>query len=182
MSYLNTEQRYGTLSIALHWLMFVLMAAVFATVELHDNYPKGDPMRGLLMVWHFQLGLTILILVVVRLVAKVMAPAPLITPAITRVQYLGAKALHLALYLIMIAMPVLGYAGRMLAGKAVYFFGIGLPMFLSVNEDLAENVFDIHGLIGNTAYFLIGAHALAALYHHYVQKDNTFTRMLPERK
>ena len=182
MSYLNTKERYGSLSIALHWLMFLLMAAVFACVEFHENYPKGDPMRGLLMNLHFEFGIAILILVCVRLIAKVMAPNPEIKPALTRVQYLGSKAMHLALYLVMVGMPIAGYIGRTLAGKTTYFLGIALPVFLQTNKDLAENIFDIHSLIGNTAYFLIGAHALAALYHHYIQKDNTLTRMLPKRK
>ncbi|MET3108628.1 cytochrome b561 [Oxalobacteraceae bacterium GrIS 2.11] len=182
MSYLNTKERYGSLSIALHWLMLLVMAAVFASIELHDSYPKGSEMRSNLMAWHFELGLTIFVLVCVRLVLKFMAPEPEIKPAISRVQYFGAKAMHLALYLVMVVMPILGYVGRCLAGRATYFFGIELPLFLNANDDLAENIFDIHGLIGNTAYFLIGFHAAAALFHHYFKKDNTLTRMLPERK
>ena len=182
MAYLNTKERYGSLSIALHWIMLLVMAAVFACIELHENYPKGSAMRNNLMTWHFQLGLTVFILVCIRLVLKFMAPEPEIKPTPSKVQYLGAKAMHAALYLIMFFMPLAGYVGRTLAGKTTYFFGIALPVFLEMNKDLAENIFDIHSLIGNTAYFLIGAHALAALYHHYIQKDNTLSRMLPERK
>jgi cytochrome b561 len=182
MAYLNTKERYGSLSIALHWIMLFVMAAVFATVELHENYPKGDPMRGNLMMWHFQLGLTVLVLVAIRLALKFMAPNPEIKPAISRLQLLASKAMHLALYLIMVVMPIAGFIGRTLAGKTTYFFGVGLPVLLARNEDLAENIFDIHSLVGNTAYFLIGFHAAAALYHHYVRRDNTMTRMLPQRK
>ncbi len=182
MAYLNTKERYGSLSIALHWIMLLVMAAVFATIELHDSFPKGDPMRRSLMMWHFQLGLTVLILVVVRLVLKFMAPNPEIKPAVPRLQLLASKGMHLALYLIMVAMPIAGFIGRTLEGKSVYFFGITLPILLAKNDDLADNIFDIHSFIGNTAYFLIGFHAAAALYHHYVQRDNTLTRMLPERK
>jgi len=182
MAYLNTRQRYGSLFIALHWIMLLLMAAVFATIELHENFPKGDPMRGLLMRWHFQLGLTVFVLVVLRLVLKRMAPDPEIVPAPSRLQHLGARAMHAALYLIMAVMPVLGYVGRSLGGKTTYFFGIGLPVFWGADKDLAENVFELHSLIGNTAYFLIGFHAAAALFHHYFMRDNTLTRMLPERK
>jgi len=182
MALLNTKERYGTLLIALHWLTFWVMVAMFACVELHEYYPKGSQMRSDLMTWHFQLGLTVLALVLVRLVVKVKGPDPEIKPALTRLQFLAAKAMHLALYLIMVVMPIAGFIGRTLAGKTTYFFGIALPLLLSKNEDLAENIFDIHGLVGNTAYFLIAAHVIAALYHHYAQHDNTLTRMLPERK
>ena len=90
--------------------------------------------------------------------------------------------MHLALYLILVGMPIAGFIGRTLAGRVTYFFGIALPMLLDTNKDLAENIFDVHGLIGNIAYYLIGIHAAAALYHHYFQKDNTLLRILPARK
>lgn len=182
MAYLNTKERYGSLSIALHWIMLVVMAMVFASVELHGNYPKGSEMRNNLMAWHFELGLTVFILVCVRLALKFMAPEPEIQPTPSKVQHLSAKAMHWALYLIMVVMPIAGYGGRTLAGKTTYFFGIALPVFLDANKDLAENIFDVHGLIGNTAYFLIAIHAAAALFHHYFQRDNTLLRMLPNRK
>ena len=134
------------------------------------------------MTWHFQLGITVFILVCVRLIVKMMGADPDIKPALSRVQILAGKAMHLALYLIMVAMPIAGFVGRTLAGKTTYLFGLALPTLLSKNEDLAENIFDIHSLIGNTAYFLIAAHVMAALYHHYAKHDNTLIRMLPERK
>jgi len=182
MSLLNSKERYGTIAIALHWLTLLVMVAMFASVELHENYPKGDPMRSLLMTWHFQLGLTVLLLTIVRLLVKVRSVDPDIKPALTHGQKLASKAMHLALYLILVVMPIAGFIGRTLAGKVTYFFGLALPVVLGVNEKLAENIFDIHSVIGNTAYFLIAAHAAAAIYHHHFQKDNTLTRMLPERK
>ena len=182
MAFLNSKERYGTIAIALHWITFLVMAAMFASVELHENYPKGDPMRGLLMAWHFQLGLAVLLLTIVRLVVKVKSADPEIKPALTHVQNLARKGAFLAMYLILLVMPIAGFIGRTLAGKVTYFFGIPLPVLLAENKDLAENIFDVHSLIGNTAYFLIAAHVLAGLYHHYFQKDNTLLRMLPERK
>ena len=182
MACLNTKERYGSLFIALHWIMLLLMAAVFASVELHDNYPKGDPTRILLMTSHFQLGLAVFILVVVRVILKRMGPDPEIVPALSRAQHLGAKAMHGALYLVMIVMPIAGYVGRTLAGKTTYFLGVGLPVLLDANKALSENIFKMHSLIGNAAYFLIGLHAAAALFHHYFMHDNTLTRMLPKRK
>jgi len=182
MAFLNSKERYGTIAIALHWITFLVMAAMFASVELHDHFPKGDPLRGLLMRMHFQLGLTVLLLTIARLVIKVRSVDPEIRPALTHVQKLASKAMHLALYLIMVGMPIVGFIGRTLAGKVTYFFGLPLPVLLDANEKLSEKIFGVHSLIGNTAYFLIAAHVAAAIYHHHFQKDNTLLRMLPERK
>lgn len=182
MAYLNTKERYGSLSIALHWFMLLLIAAVYAAVEFHDSYPKGDPMRKLLMTWHFQLGLTVFVLVVLRLVQKALAPAPDIVPQPSLLERAGAWAIHLALYLLMVGMPIAGFIGRTLDAQVTYFFGLALPMLLAPNHDLAETVYDLHSLVGNIGYFLIGIHAAAALFHHYWKRDNTLLRMLPRHK
>ncbi|PRC92545.1 cytochrome b [Solimicrobium silvestre] len=181
MAYLNTKERYGSLSIGLHWLMLLVLAGVYTCVELHDFFPKGSEMRSGLMTWHFSLGVTIFLLVCVRLVLRVIAPEPVIKPAITVWQKWSAKLMHWALYLLMIGMPIAGCLGRAAAGKVTYFFGIALPSLIGPNKELAETIFDWHETIGNLGYFLIGAHALAALFHHYVQRDNTLVRMLPKR-
>jgi len=65
------------------------------------------------------------------------------------------------------------------AGKPVPFFGARLPALLPENKDLAERLKEVHETIGTIGYFLICAHALAALFHHYVTRDNTLVRMLP---
>ena len=181
MSYLNTKERYGSLSIALHWLMVLLFIGVYACMEFSDSYPKGSDTRALLKGLHFSFGMCILILVWVRIAARVMAPTPEIVPTIPAWQVLFSKLIHLVLYVFMIGMPLAGYIGRMLAGKVTYVFGIALPVFLDVNKDMAENIFDLHETIGNLGYYLIGLHAVAALFHHYIKRDNTLSRMLPKR-
>jgi len=54
-----------------------------------------------------------------------------------------------------------------------------LPAFVSKNKDLADLIKEIHGICGTVGYFLIGFHALAALFHHYFLRDNTLLRILP---
>ncbi|MBP6682250.1 MAG: cytochrome b/b6 domain-containing protein, partial [Halioglobus sp.] len=67
MGMINTRDRYGTLSITMHWLMFLLLVAVFACMELREFYPKGSEPREALKSWHFTLGLTVFALVWLRL-------------------------------------------------------------------------------------------------------------------
>lgn len=181
MSYLNTKQRYGSLSIALHWVMLLLFIGVYACIECADFYPDKSDMHRQLMRLHFSFGLSIFLLVCLRLVARFMGQTPEIVPAIPAWQKWLSTLVHIALYLFMIAMPVAGYTGRMLAGRETSLFGIPLPIFLNVNKDLAENIFDLHSLIGNVFYYVIALHAAAALFHHYLKRDNTLTRMLPKR-
>ncbi|MFO6255884.1 cytochrome b, partial [Pseudomonas aeruginosa] len=68
------------------------------------------------------------------------------------------------------------------AGKPIPFFGLELPPLVDKNPDLAGQIKEWHETIGNAGYFLIGLHAAAALFHHFVSRDNTLVRMLPQRR
>lgn len=181
MSWRNTNYRYGSLSIALHWLMLLLMIAVYATIELREFYPKGSDPREALKVWHFMLGLSVLALVILRIYARISSPTPKITPEPSPLIHLAAKLGHLALYGLMIGMPLLGWALLSAAGKPIPFFGLELPALLAKNKELADSLKELHETIGTLGYYLIGIHAAAALYHHYIKKDDTLTRILPEK-
>lgn len=180
MAFLNTKERYGSLSIGLHWIMVLLIIAVYTCVLLHGYFPKGSELRSDLMAWHFSLGITVLLLACVRLINRFSAPEPLVIPDILSWQKWSAKLMHIGLYLLMIVMPVFGYLGHDAAGRTTYFFGIELPTFLEKNIALAKSIINVHETIGNIGYFLIGLHSVAALFHHYVQRDNTLVRMLPK--
>ncbi len=182
MSWKNTNQRYGTLSIALHWLMFLLMVAVYATIELRELFPKGSDPREAMKALHFMLGLSVLLLVILRIYVKVSSATPIITPGLSPIQDYAAKLGHLALYGLMIAMPVLGWLILSAAAKPIPFFGLALPPLIAENKELAKSLKEIHETIGVIGYYLIGIHVLAALYHHHIRKDNTLTRILPLKK
>ena len=175
----DTVRRYGRFSIAMHWLMLLLIAAVYLCMELTEDYPKGDPTRELLKYWHFTLGLTVFVLVWLRLLLRLIGPTPAIVPPAADWELRLAKVTHGLLYLFMIAMPIGGWLTLSAAGKPVPFYGFELPHLIGQNKELAEEIGDVHETIGNIGYFLIGLHAAAALFHHYVRRDNTFRRMLP---
>jgi cytochrome b561 len=178
----TTSPRYGSVNIALHWLTLTVLIGVYACINLTDLYPRGSDMRTLLKTWHFMLGLSVLLLVVVRLFARAWGVTPPITPELPQWQSRLSGAIHLALYGLMLAMPLLGWWLLSAEGKPIPFFGWQLPPLVLENQDLADQIKDVHETIGSIGYFLIGAHALAALYHHYVQRDNTLLRMLPGKR
>ncbi|MFZ2163054.1 MAG: cytochrome b [Sideroxyarcus sp.] len=181
MNFRNSAIRYGSLSISLHWLMLLLFIAVYATINLRELYPKGSDPREALKTWHFMLGMLTFVFVWLRLAGRFSGPTPLIKPAIPRLQEISAKLLHLALYVLMIGMPLTGWLLLSAAGKPIPFFGLQLPALIAENKDLASQIKEVHEVMGTMGYFLIGLHAVAALYHHYIKRDNTLTLMLPER-
>lgn len=167
---------FSRFSIAMHWLMLALLAAVYACIELRELYPRGSDLREGLKTWHFMLGLSVFLLAWARLGARAVSPrgsAPRTWSGAL------AAAVHLALYGLMIAMPVMGWVVLSAEGDAVPFFGLTLPPLVAANEGLAERVEDLHQTVGVLGYWLIGLHAAASLFHHYVLRDGTLRRMLP---
>lgn len=182
MNWRNTTVRYGALSIGLHWLMLLLLAAVYACIELRELFPKGSDPRQALKTWHFMLGLSVLLLVALRLLVHLAGPEPRIEPNPPRWQNLLAKLMHFALYVFMIGMPLGGWLILGAEGKPIPFFGLQLPALIGESKPLAELIEEIHEAGGTAGYFLIGLHAAAALFHHYVVGDNTLRRILPGRE
>jgi cytochrome b561 len=170
--------QYPRTTIALHWGVLLLIAATYAMMELRGIAPRGI-LRDAMKVLHYSFGLTVFALVFARIVIRLRTSEPPITPPLPWHMKLAATGTHLALYGFMIVMPVLGWATLSAEGKSPIFFGIPLFPITPVNDDLADFFEDAHELVANLGYFLIGAHAAAALYHHYIRKDNTLTRMAP---
>lgn len=177
----NSVSRYGSLSIGLHWVMLLLLAAVCACMELRGNFPKGSDIREGLKTWHFMLGLSVLVLVSVRMVARFFGTAPDIQPAIPKWQNAVAKLMQLALYALMFGMPILGWLILSADGRPIPFFGLQLPPLIGESSAIAEWAEEIHEIGGAVGYVLVGLHAAAALAHHYVLNDNTLRGMLPGR-
>lgn len=175
----NDVVRFSFISIGLHWLMLLLLAAVYASMELREIFPKGSDPREALKVWHYMLGLSVFLLVWVRLVARFVYATPAIQPAPPNWQVYLARATHIALYALMVAMPLIGWVLLSAEGKPIPFFGLQLPALVSENKPLADQIKEVHEFIGTAGYFLIGLHTIAALFHHYVVRDNTLRRMLP---
>lgn len=175
-----TRPRYSPILRRLHWLMAILILAVYLLVEQRGIFPRGSGGRIAMMQGHFWVGISIFVLVWVRLFSRRRNGAPAITPPLDNFSALLAKVMHLALYAFFIVMPLLGLATAWTDGKEIMipFTGIALPAMLPENEDLAHQLEDLHGTIGEIFYWVIGAHVLAALWHHWGRRDDTLKRML----
>jgi cytochrome b561 len=173
--------RYGLALISLHWVMLLLIVAVYACIELRVQYPRGSGVREALKTWHFMLGLAVFALVWLRLLVRFLGPVPAIVPRPPPWQVFVAHLTEFAIYVFMIVMPLLGWLILSAGNEAVPFFGVQLPALIAGNDALAKQLEGIHETLGNAGYFLIALHAAAALAHHYLHRDNTLVRMLPWR-
>lgn len=176
--------RYSTALVAVHWFMALLMVAVFASIELRVLYAKGTEMRDFMKALHFTLGLSVLLMVVLRLAARWASPKPEhITPpdvTLAWAQRLAAVG-HLALYGFMLLMPLAGWLALSAAGKPIPFFGLELPALMGPDKAFASDIKWLHESVGEVGYWLIGVHVTAALAHHYVLKDGLMSRMALNR-
>ncbi len=181
MNLTNSRAGYGWLSITMHWLMLSLLAAVYATMEFKSIYPRGSAGRAAIMGWHYMLGLGAFLLAWLRLAFRHLGTAPVIEPPPPAWQDKLAKLVHWLLYALMLALPILGWLTLSAKGEPIPFFGAELPALLAENRALGRQLKEVHETIASAGYFLIGLHAAAALYHHYVLRDNTLRLMLPRR-
>jgi cytochrome b561 len=181
MNFKNTSQRYGAFSIAMHWLMFLLIAVTFASIELRELFDKGTELRDAFKSFHFMLGLSVLALVSLRLVMYIVQQTPEIMPQPRVIPQKLAKIMHVLLYFFMFFMPIMGWLVLSGKGAVIPFYGWTLPALIVENEGLADLFKELHETGGLIGYWLIGLHAVAALFHHYVIKDNTLLRILPKK-
>jgi cytochrome b561 len=182
MSWRNTPVRYGSWEIGIHWLMLLLMAAVYALMELRGIFPKGSAGYDGMKQWHFMLGMLVFVLALLRLAARLAMPKPRIEPPPPAWQQWLAGLVKVLMCVLMLGLPLAGWLMLSAAGKPAPFFGLELPPLIGQNKDLAKQIKEVHETVANIGYGVISLHAAAALFHHYWMRDNTLLRMLPERR
>lgn len=176
---MKVNNRYSTAAIWLHWLMFLLLVAVYAFIEFRELFDKGTDPRELMKTIHFMLGLCVLLLVSARIFTRVTNIVPPIDLELAAWQKALSGLMHFLLYVWMAAMPILGWLTLSAAGKPIPFFGLELPALIAADKEAAKFLKGIHEWLGVAGYWLIGLHVLAALFHHFIKRDNTLVRMLP---
>lgn len=174
------RSNYTGLQITIHWLVFLLVVLTWCSMEFRGFVPRSY--RPYFNIVHVSCGITILVLMVTRLLLRLKQPSPPIVPKpkpmLTGFAHLG----HLVIYLMFIALPIIGLLMMWYRGNNWIAFGIIMPHAAEANFDLVDILKDYHVTLANLSYYVIGLHALAALLHHYFWKDNTLLRMLPAKR
>ena len=171
--------RYDSVSIVLHALTILLLAAMFGTVWARDYAADGDAAADL-MNWHRTLGLLVWGATVLRLGWKVAAGrAPSLPASMPRLQRYAARINEGALYLLLVLQPLTGILQGLARGKPVSFVGFDLAALIARNKPLSHLAHDLHQAGANLLLLLIAMHAAAALFHGLVRRDGVFSSMFP---
>lgn len=182
MTLKNTADRWGAVSQTLHWLILVMIAGL-AIVGLTMTDMSNGPSKIKIYALHKSFGLTLLVLVTLRLAWRVYAGAPKPVAGTPHWQERIASLTHWALYALMFALPLSGWLFNSTAGYPLQYFGLfNLPKLAARNEELAQLSRNLHEYGFWLLLALVLAHAAAAFYHHLFQNDDTLTRMLPGRR
>lgn len=171
------KTRYSLSQISLHWATLLMIILTYAAMLTRDYFPEDN--QPLVRLLHFNFGICVWLLMWVRIFLRTRNTTPAITPPLPRWQIATSHAVHGVLYLLFLSLPVLGVLTLEFGGRDWVLFGWQVPQFISPDPSARRTVRTAHEFLANCGYYLIGLHALAAIYHHYFRKDDTFTRMLP---
>jgi len=161
--------------------MALLILGMFALGWTAVNYPMS-PAKLDLFIWHKSIGLTLLVLVVVRIVWRLANETPAPPADVSATEHRLASTGHYVLYLLMLLMPVSGYVVNSTANFPFRFFGgTRVPNLISPDKALQDAAEAVHLAAFWLFALVILIHVLAALRHHFVRKNNVLRRMLSGR-
>lgn len=182
----NSEfQHYSGIARFFHWLTVVIVLALAGSGLLMVYRGKDlniwDQLTNTLYDAHKLLGLTLLLIIVLRLLYRLTHGAPDDEPSLHPMQRLISHLTHWAIYGLLLGLPILGWIGISMF-PALSAFGISIPALTAPDKAMSSQVLWWHGLAAYGLIVLVGMHVGAALYHHVIRGDNVLRRMLPGLK
>ena len=165
----------------LHWLMAILLFGLLALgFYMHDLPLSPDKLK--LYSWHKWAGVTAFLLLAVRLLWRLTHRPPALPESMPKLMQFAAHAGHLLLYGLMIAIPLSGWLMSSAKGfQTVYFGLLPIPDLLDKNKELGDLLALVHKSLNLLFVAVLAGHIGAALKHHFIDKDDILTRMLPNK-
>lgn len=171
-------ERYSGLAQVFHWATAILVLVAFIYGPGGSEQRVYSPARDFDRQLHETLGLCVFALVAIRLVRRTFDARP--TMEAPHLMVVAAKVTHVALYLLLFAVPLTAISGAWLEGHPVTLLaGARIAPLLPLAHDLGATVAMIHTWLGDAILWVAGFHALAALFHHFVLRDDVLASMLP---
>jgi cytochrome b561 len=166
---------------AIHWLILVLIAATYSAAWVAHSGLAGEWFRPIFDL-HRSLGLTVLVLTAFRLFWRQRTHIPRLPGDLHPLQKVAARGTETLLYLLLFVQPLLGLLQTSARGQPVNFYLlISLPPVIETDRPLARQLHDLHALSANALLVLIAMHSAAALFHHFIRRDDVLNAMLPTR-
>lgn len=173
----NQKSGYGLISIFLHWLMAVGVIGLFALGMYMVDLSYYDPFYHKALTWHKLFGMLLACLFIARIIWKIANPTPKMLGN-NRMLHILAHATHGTLYLLLTIMFVSGYLISTASGAGIDIFNrFSIPALIQIGEK-ADAAGQAHALVAYCLMGLVSLHALAAIKHHIIDKDDTLKRML----
>ena len=175
MRWRNTAQKYGIVGQALHWLIVIGIIASYLTAEAAED----DEAAGLMQL-HGSIGITILVLAVLRLGWRLVDRPPPWPATMTGYERMLARATHVTFYVLLFAAPLTGWLLSSAEGDALRYFDLFAlpPLPFGVSEETFE---DVHETLFNVLLAFAVLHVAGALKHHFWNRDHVLRSMLPGR-
>ncbi|MEW6131599.1 MAG: cytochrome b [Pseudomonadota bacterium] len=173
---------YTRTAVGLHWLVAVAIIGTFG-LGLYMHELPFSPGKLKLYSWHKWAGVSIFLLVLVRVFWRLSHQPPALPAHMPPWQRQAAEGAHLLLYVLMLAVPVTGWLMSSAKGVPTVWFGVlPLPDLLAKDKELGELLATLHKVLNIGMAALVLAHVGAALKHHFIDRDEVLVRMLPVLK
>jgi cytochrome b561 len=173
----NTEHSWGIVSRGLHWLMAVLVGAQL-TLGWIGHEMENSPAKITWMTGHKSLGLTLLVLLLIRWLWRLSQPVPALPPGSTAFERLGARAAHWAFYLLLLGLAVSGW---IIADTSripwEFWWTVPLPDIIGTDRTLHEVAEEAHETVVWCLVTLLTLHVLASAWHQWIRRDDLMRRM-----
>lgn len=169
--------RYGLAAVVLHWVSALFVIVVGILGLLHDSWSKQT--QGFWINMHAQLGLLVWVLAIARLTWRFGHPAPRLPDDVGPLSRRLSGPVHAALYVLMLVIPILGIITFIWHARVFNFGLFHVDFGVRSNRSIFHPTENVHGYLAYVLFALVGVHALAALWHHFVRHDGVLRRMWP---
>lgn len=174
----NTRLAYGLVAILLHWSMALLIVGMLILGLYMVRMPISlEKLK--FYGWHKEVGVLILGLAILRIIWWLYNVLPALPSEMPRLEKWAARSVHLIFYGFVIVMPLTGWMMSSAAGLSVSFFGLFLlPNLVAPNPTLMSILLEVHRYLAYSLIALLVLHTLAALKHHFINKDDVLRKMI----
>ncbi|EMD84149.1 cytochrome b [Pacificimonas flava] len=175
---MSKRSPYSSAAITLHWLIALLVIGQFIGIQYAHGLPEGDPSTGTVYMIHKSTGITILALTLIRLIIRLTESFPPLPVHMARWEVILARGTHILFYLLLLIVPLAGWAFAVTPERGLDWYGV-LPIPALPLSGARDVLHDVHEIAAQGIFYLFFLHVAGALKHHFLDRDDVLTRMIP---